>query len=193
MRILCTLSFLGAAGSLITPSTDRQAPYNKPDSGHVEDTYFVAFHDNHTLEDHFLFIGQNLSETATYFHSLHGFGYHAQLDSFIVHELIRYDPGVLQVDHDIYVENITPIENREVDDREVEDYTSHPDFPSRRWLEMDLQNPPYGPAMVTAGGKVDFGNGKTSAYVRAMNEHTFAACDLLTKFSRTTTNRPVKE
>ena len=31
-------------------------------------------------------------------------GYHARLDDYILHELVRYDPGVESVEHDTYVD-----------------------------------------------------------------------------------------
>jgi hypothetical protein len=101
-----------SAGSSTAGSQTSQyrAPYRQIDPERtVPDDYGVLLRDGYTLEQHFEFLGQNLSETARDFRYFRSFNsYHAVLDSEFLHERVRSDPGVYLVEHDAYhdVENM---------------------------------------------------------------------------------------
>jgi hypothetical protein len=60
--------------------------------------YEVFFYANHTLEQHFEFIGQNLSNLPQFRKEL--FGYGALIDNKLRDEKIRRDPGVRWIETD---------------------------------------------------------------------------------------------
>ena len=70
--ILLLLNLGGLVSGLekARPRTARPTVYHRFEAAHeplIKDEYLVMLHD-HPLEDHFAFIGTNLSETASYFH-----------------------------------------------------------------------------------------------------------------------------
>ena len=96
-------------GSLVSglektrPRAARPAVYHRFEATHeplIKDEYFVMLHDDHPLEDHFAFIGTNLSETASYFHPYSNInGYCIRVDKRTMHDRIQYDPGVCFIEH----------------------------------------------------------------------------------------------
>ncbi|KAF2420161.1 subtilisin-like protein [Tothia fuscella] len=84
------------------------APYNIPKGSVVIDSYMVALHPNHTIEQHFDFVGRDLSQNASNNFVSLGIinGYGATLDAHTVHNLIRANPGVRIVEHEVLVDPI---------------------------------------------------------------------------------------
>lgn len=69
--------------------------------------------DSKTHTTDFAHIGVNLSQTTSIFHPLQILtGYRARLDSFTLHELVRYDPGVKYVEHSCYIQQTDFINHR---------------------------------------------------------------------------------
>lgn len=82
------------------------ARYYRPNiSELIPDEYAVVLHKNSTYEDHFNFIGVNLSESASLFKKIASInGYRAKLDLDLVQRIIRCDPNVRYVEHDLRIE-----------------------------------------------------------------------------------------
>jgi hypothetical protein len=137
-----------------------QAAYHKPGPNLVPDSYFVSFHPNHTLQDHYNYLGRNLSETASGFVDLPGLGgYFAVLDSYTVHEEVRYDPGVSLVTHD---ERLKPMKVEIEGSREgvyTDDASNQGSERRAPWFRTTL-NAGYGSAMISAPNKTDFSSRK---------------------------------
>jgi len=138
-----------------------QAPYHRSGSNLIEDTYLVRFRKGHTLEDHYKFLGRNISENATLFKNLPIIGgYHARLDAYTVHDLIRYDPGVSLVYHDHIIPAGTGIVNST--------------GTSRRWAKEELLGSQYGSAMISRDQKVNFEDTRNMPrYVSTFVQHLF--------------------
>jgi hypothetical protein len=74
----------------------------------VEDEYLVVLESRYSLDAHFKFLGMNLSQTAAEFKSLPFINaYTIQIESSIVHSLIRYDPSVVFVRQDCHTNSTT--------------------------------------------------------------------------------------
>lgn len=71
----------------------------------VHDKYFVKLDTGHSLDDHFSFIGQNLSLQAGFDHFDGINVYVAEIDPATLHSRVRYDPGVMSVEQDHYLSN----------------------------------------------------------------------------------------
>jgi hypothetical protein len=159
IALLTTFRLLGRIEQ--RSSRPGQAAYHKTGPNLVPDTYFVAFHSNHTLQAHFDYLGRNLSETASRFNYVPGLGgYYAVLDSYTLHEEIRYDPGVFLVSHS---RRIKPMKV------EVQGSRDGPssDFVDQRlnrrgasWFKTTTLNAGYGSAMISAPNKTDFSSRK---------------------------------
>ncbi|KAF1847165.1 uncharacterized protein K460DRAFT_54515 [Cucurbitaria berberidis CBS 394.84] len=81
-------------------------PYHRIDDSPgqplIPDEYLVNLRDNYTIEQHFQFLGQNLSQTADIFHHMPILNiYHIRIDERFMHKIIRYDPGVESVSHNM--------------------------------------------------------------------------------------------
>ncbi|KAK7756068.1 hypothetical protein SLS62_002011 [Diatrype stigma] len=106
---------LGALPSYarIAPRSETQALYHVPAGSSmtlVEDSYIVMFADDHSLRDHYINTGVNVSaeaESFSWFRHLNG--YRAVIkNTTLVHELVRKDPGVLFVEHNsLHTSNVT--------------------------------------------------------------------------------------
>lgn len=157
MRSFAISALLGAVhiSALVTPRASQQAIYIQPGQDLVKDTYIVTLYNNYTLEEHFTFIGKDLSQSSKKFFSLPGIdAYLADIDEYTLHELIRYDPGVRRVDHDHYVYPI------KTEPSETVNYTRIVDPLAPRWTRSVLQDAGYGSAMISAAGKVDLSSNK---------------------------------
>jgi len=76
---------------------DGHAPlHNLHHEDKIEDRYVVHFDDDHTLEDHYAHIGQNLSDTDSFHKMKYGYGAFIQDASLLTR--IRTDPKVWAVD-----------------------------------------------------------------------------------------------
>jgi hypothetical protein len=103
--VIC-LSFLFPVYALVLQRTNP-APYyrHSNESLLVADEYGVVLVENYTLDAHFEFIEVNLEQNASIFARISVINaYRAKIDSYTVHNLIRYDPGVLYVQHDTFFE-----------------------------------------------------------------------------------------
>ena len=111
----------------------RPAVYHRFEATHeplIKDEYLVMLHDDHPLEDHFAFIGTNLSETASDFHPYSNInGYCVRVDERTMHDHIRYDPGVRLVDHN---REFNPRPDWDVETSRPAKGPSPPDL-ERRW------------------------------------------------------------
>jgi hypothetical protein len=126
------LNVLSASASVARRK--KPAPYITPDKVRLCDNlYIVRLQEGHTLEAHFETIGVDLSQNATLFYPMTTLNsYHARLDPYIVHELVRHDPGVVSVLHDYYDDG----RPRAIDGEEFEDIIKEEPKPSlmRRWF-----------------------------------------------------------
>lgn len=101
--LLCLLFISSVWGSTLYQRSEP-APYFFEDDGNsVPDTYMIKLHAEHTIEAHFEFIGRNLTQTVENFAYLELINaYRITVDHDILHNRIRYDPGVQRVTHDRY-------------------------------------------------------------------------------------------
>ena len=84
--------------ALVRPRAPVRAPYHRPnEDALVLNEYGVLLREGYTYPQHFEFIGMHLAQNASMYHELTSInGYRARLDEYTVHELIRYDPGVVR-------------------------------------------------------------------------------------------------
>lgn len=151
-------SALNVSG-FVTPAREinGSAPYHRPErSNLLEDRYIVAFHDGHSLEDHFEAIGLDLSKISPMFYRLDALNaYQAQLDGYTVHELVRLDPGVKFVDHDSYMAEFDHGETHE--DLTPEEMNLNPTPAKgaiRRWTKQKIMFVFWWDAVISAGKKI---------------------------------------
>lgn len=82
----------------------------------VEDEYIVVLNYGHSLQQHFEQIGTNLAVNASMFHPINSInGYRARLPYELLHETIRFDPGVEFIERDTHIELIKPFNGHDVD------------------------------------------------------------------------------
>lgn len=157
------LVFVHAVSGLLAPRSPDKVPYHVPDEEHlkVPNHYIVKFHGNHTLEDHYANIGLDVSAIATEFTyweviNTYHFVLPDEASSYIVHDLIRHDQGVVHVTHN---------EHMEWDTVRKPEASLHPN-PGRvkRWKEFDEDSACYNIAMIHAGSKLDLGNHRESCF-----------------------------
>jgi hypothetical protein len=141
------LLLLGSAllvfGNTLQRSKTEAAPYHRIGTL-VQDSYLVSLHKNHSIEAHFNHIGQNLSETDTFMAYKNFNAYSITANASIIHDLIRYDPGVAYVQHNHYVD--MPVER-----------ISTPPLESkilRRWKQITDPLAIWWLAMLAAGRKL---------------------------------------
>lgn len=107
MKGFLPLVIISATLSSALPSQKRSTPcpYQKGGTAReplLKDEYTVELNPNYTLEEHYDFIGFNLSTKAEKFHSMKALNmYRIKTDKDTMHNIIRYDPGVLQVTHNM--------------------------------------------------------------------------------------------
>ncbi|KAF2231438.1 subtilisin-like protein [Viridothelium virens] len=84
----------------------QPAPYQRPEgSDLIDDNYFVRLKPGYTFDQHWTKIGMNLSQTDPDFVDLSNMnGYAAKIDNSTLHDVIRHDPGVANVEHDHWVQ-----------------------------------------------------------------------------------------
>ncbi|KAM7205939.1 Peptidase S8/S53 domain containing protein [Rhypophila sp. PSN 637] len=98
------LAYLARHGlsAAVLPRAHRPCPHVEPE-GEAVDEYIVELHDHHSLEDHFHNIGTDLRVEGTdlfrYLEVLHA--YRARLTPEIVHNTVRFDPGVRSVERGV--------------------------------------------------------------------------------------------
>lgn len=117
IKVICLFFSLTGSlvNSLVAPRT-TQAQHHRPENPahRINGEFGVVLREGYTLEEHFAFIGIDLSQKASIFHRIEIVnGYRAKLDSHILHNLIRYDPGVLSVQDDTIVEPMLEVSSGE--------------------------------------------------------------------------------
>jgi hypothetical protein len=89
-------------GILSTKLARRTTPAPFHDGGEsivpINNEYVVLLHENHTLENHFDFIGTNLGNHSNFKHLKNINMYRVGIENdTLLHDLVRYDPGVVSV------------------------------------------------------------------------------------------------
>jgi len=109
------MRFLGALLSIVPFCIDLATPleatraelaafYRDESRELINDEYIVGLRRKYTLDAHFKFLGFNLSSTASHFDYIPELDiYSIRLDSYMIHKLVRYDPGVEFVEQSQYV------------------------------------------------------------------------------------------
>jgi hypothetical protein len=155
MKHLFSVLMLNAlSASALVARRKNPAPYITSDEvRHCDNLYIVRLQEGHTLEAHFETIGADLSQNTTLFYSMAALNsYHARLDPYTVHELVRHDPGVVSVLHDYYDDG----EPRAIDGEEFEDIVEEEPKPSlmRRWSPQTISGAFWYNVMMSAGTKL---------------------------------------
>jgi hypothetical protein len=150
--LLTTPIILSPVYGLVMPRKHLADYFQPIDPAHrIDDEYGVLLQDNHTLNDHFNFIGMNLEQTAPMFHWIRSInGYRAKLDRDTVHNLIRHDPGVLSVEEDTTIEPITYANKGE----EFHDSSLRKTRLTRRYEQCHQPRCHWWMTMIQAGKKV---------------------------------------
>nr|POE93445.1 subtilisin-like protease 3 [Quercus suber] len=149
MYFLCILALLTCltARALSSEYGDLLAPLEGMDNqDKYPNEYLIQFYNNHTLEQHFHIIGQNLSSSPEF--RRYTFGYQATIDEKTRDEQVRRDPGVRMVEAN------SPLYWVEPEDVVVFDHpqllynqTSH--LHKRAYHTVIQENAPYGLQMIT--------------------------------------------
>lgn len=114
MMILLLLLALGGLLSNALPSLKRSAPcpyHNESSESEplLKDEYIVHFKPGYTLGDHYGFVGCDISSKAEKFNFMpHLDMYSVTIDEKTMHEIIRYDPGIIQVSHTRDLSSMAP-------------------------------------------------------------------------------------
>ena len=102
--VLITLLLLTMTSASIAPAISYStylAPYygsSDPEYPVIPDSYIVMLHTGYKMEDHFAFIGIDLSQSEDFFRIDSVSAYCGTFSKEIVHEKIRRDPGVKLVE-----------------------------------------------------------------------------------------------
>lgn len=138
---LTTVSLSSKPEGVLAPLQGMDVPTKWPDE------YLVYFNSDHTLEQHFDFIGQNLTSSPHFLR--YPFGYQATMDSKTRDELVRRDPGVdlLETNRPIYA--IEPLDV-ELLDESPEPQQNGTALVTKRNYETSVElEAPYGLQMLT--------------------------------------------
>ncbi|KAJ4247524.1 hypothetical protein NW762_013204 [Fusarium torreyae] len=134
MKFLLPLLLAPFVLGALAPRAEVPCPYHRPEAELIEDEYVVVLHRGHTLQQHFEQIGNDLTVNASMFYPIDSInGYRAKLPHNLVHEHVRFDPGVDFVQHDHRVSLIEPVEKGEGRSPYDDDYSKerHPGLLSR--------------------------------------------------------------
>ncbi|PSN68270.1 subtilisin-like protein [Corynespora cassiicola Philippines] len=148
LAIAFLLADLGLASTRMRPR-DSPAPYhNDFETDLVDDEYIVRLEKNYKMAQHYEFVGRNLSETEPMFHPLGTInGYFIRTDRETMHDLVRRDPGVKNVEH-----------NRRLSDT---DYEKTPEThvsgveQTKRWEVEEQLNTPWWIRMCQSSEKLE--------------------------------------
>lgn len=129
------------------------APYEVEQGAQiVQNEYIVYLRETASLESHFEWIGMDLSMTRPMFRTLRAVNaYRADLSDDLVHNLIRFDPGVSVVEPDIYVR---PELGQRPQPAEGEQNRGHQNV--RKWTRRPGFNMKWWNKMIVASQKVRF-------------------------------------
>lgn len=102
LKLFLLVAYAFAAHAWPSPrGSDGLAPYSRAEDTIFEDEYIIHFHEGHTLADHQSATGLDVANLPD-FRELDWLpGYRAALSNNDVHRLVRRDPGVKLVEHDI--------------------------------------------------------------------------------------------
>lgn len=143
--------------SALVARRKNPAPYiTSGEVRHCENLCVVRLQEGYTLEAHFEAIGTDLSQNASLFYPMAALNsYHARLDPSTVHELIRYDPGVVSVLHDYYDDG-EPLAISGEEFEEIVEEASKGPKPSlpRRWSPKRISGAYWYNVMISAGTKL---------------------------------------
>ncbi|KAF2652970.1 subtilisin-like protein [Lophiostoma macrostomum CBS 122681] len=137
MKLPLLLLAIGVIGSTALPNQRRATPctYHKGGSAReplLEDQYTVELNDGYTLEEHYEFVGFNLSAAASIFsYRNYSNTYGIKIDEHTMHNIIRYDPGVDRVTHNMVLSS----QKTWYKQYPVTDTHKH-DAPYKRWSSM---------------------------------------------------------
>ncbi|KAF5231899.1 hypothetical protein FAUST_9035 [Fusarium austroamericanum] len=110
MKLWLTLSILPCALGALLPRAEVPAPLIRANAELIDDEYIVVLHQGHTLKQHFDQIGRDLATNATLFYPIDSInGYRAKLPHDLLHDHIRFDPGVEFVEQDQTISLINPV------------------------------------------------------------------------------------
>jgi hypothetical protein len=115
MKLVNAFRFFGTF-SVVSALVPRQyqARYHNPEGfNEIDDEYIVLLYPNHTLSAHFQAIGIDLEhdKNTKSFHPLDLInGYAAVLDNHTLHNIVRLDPGVEVVEHNVEIPGLYPTE-----------------------------------------------------------------------------------
>lgn len=104
LALIFSMIALSVSSIVETPVLSKQSDHLAPVThldlvGDGPNGYTVNFYANHTLDQHFQFIGQDLSNSRFFRKEL--FGYTALIDNKLRDEKIRRDPGVRWIETDM--------------------------------------------------------------------------------------------
>jgi hypothetical protein len=100
LQLFLLLEFCPNVLSALLNRRVAPAPFSQggENSTPIPNEYIVLLYENHTIEDHFNFIGTNLFNSSNFKHLKNINMYRVGLDNdTLLHEAIRYDPGVKAV------------------------------------------------------------------------------------------------
>lgn len=145
------------ASALLAERSKTPAPYHRPDSEHlVPEGYIVRLRPNHTLEDHFTNLGFDIRQFTSEFFEIHITNAYAfrltEANNSLIHECIRYDPGVLRVEHNEYLHD-EQIGKIEPNPPQTTLFTK-----LKRWVSKSQRlEAPWNQVMISWGSKRNFG------------------------------------
>ena len=114
MKALLPLVAIGATLSSALPSQKRSTPcpYHKGGTAReplLKDEYTVELNPGYTLKEHYDFIGFDLSAKGEKFNVKNRLNmYGVKIDEDTMHNIIRYDLGVLRVSHNMVLSSEKP-------------------------------------------------------------------------------------
>ncbi|KAF2247402.1 hypothetical protein BU26DRAFT_566386 [Trematosphaeria pertusa] len=135
MKALLPLVAFGTTLSSALPSQERSTPcpYHKGGTAReplLKDEYTVELNPGYTLEEHYDFIGFDLSAKAKKFDVKNRLNmYGVKIDEDTMHNIIRYDPGVLRVSHNMVLGSEKPWYKKYT----LVNETDADDEPQKRW------------------------------------------------------------
>ncbi|WXC59659.1 hypothetical protein SNK03_005519 [Fusarium graminearum] len=110
MKLWLALSILPCALGALLPRAEIPAPLIRVNAELISDEYIVVLHQGYTLRQHFNQIGRDLDTNATLFYPIDSInGYRAKLPHDLLHNHIRFDPGVEFVEQDQTISLINPV------------------------------------------------------------------------------------
>lgn len=148
LAIAFLLADLGLASTRMRPR-DSPAPYhNDFETDLVDDEYIVRLEKNYTMAQHYEFVGRNLNETEPMFHPLDTINaYFIRTDRETMHDLVRRDPGVENVEHN---RRLSDTDYEEIPETHVSGVEQ-----TKRWEVEEQLNAPWWIRMCQSSEKLE--------------------------------------